>query len=689
MGSFIIYISEAFNMRPKLIFLFISALFLYVLASIFILTYFSSISSKDLPKVVTTNFLDSHNFLVNQGNSSVNEQNLHSLENLNDSSSMVNTAGENREKYYCLHRKPEFSQSEYSIYWKYRNYSHCKTSSQDVITVIDNEIEAVCASGNPARFFYDPGEPENLFSVKKIRVEWKASKQNIGKSQFVLINCGIKSIYTRVFFSFNEEVAKKSMDIKNSINPNAKPFTVAVLVFDSLSEMSAEKNLPKSWNYLNNLQEFNSYRFPYAKANPFTTRENVIPITYGMHLVDQEKMIEGANLKNVNSYKKYLESQEKAIWRDYSKSGYITFFGYDSAFDFLARSLGPSVLTDHKFINFYKLAQSVYSFTDLTENQRCAGDQGGHKLMLDATLKYYKAYEGYLRFGYTHISSAHESTGNIRTVDEDLLDFLQSFIKLYNEISEDFVLFVMGDHGRMNNLLRFDARGYWDTLNPLLHVVTSKGVDGKVLRSNMDKLIGRFDLHLTLKDLIYWPYGGIDNLKYLDFKNEYKAQDVVSLFREEIKYTRTCEDMGSNAKKCFCDTYKEVKIGIKLYDDILKGIVEQVNKHIYEINKDTVECEEPIVISTSSAMHYEIRDINDALESVYIINYKAQYSITIKVEVYFWFVKKDKFLTSFASGSSRPWKTFLIDKQTANILIWDLKVDGSCVSSTCICNSNK
>ena len=676
-------------MKHKLIFLLISAFFLYVLASIFIFTYFSSSTSEDLPAVVTRNFLDSENLMMNQSQSKTDEAAFGSMDSVYGNLSIPLKTGETKEKYYCLQRKPNFTQTEYNFYWKYKNYSPCKTTTKDLITVKENDVDAVCADGNPAKYFYDPGEPENLFSVKRIRVEWKSSKQDIGKSQFVLIKCGANSVYTRVFFSFNEEVARNSMKIKNSIDPKAKPFTVAVLVFDSLSEMSAEKNLPKSWNFLNDLKTFNTYKFPFAKANPFTTRENVIPITYGMHLADQEQTIQGANLKNVNSYQKYIDSQQRAIWREYSKSGYITFFGYDSAFDFLARSLGAKVLTDHKFINFYKLTQSVYRFTDMTENQRCAGDQGGHKPMLDATLKYYKTYQGYLRFGYTHISSAHENTGNIRTVDNDLLSFLQSFVEYYKSISEDFVLFVMGDHGRMNNLLRFDARGYWDTLNPLLHVVTSKAVDGKALTGNLDKLIGRFDLHLSLRDLVYWPYGGVDQLKYLEWKNEYKARDVVSLFREEIKYSRTCEDMGSDARKCFCDTYKQVDFGDKMYEDIVNGIIAQVNKYIYEMSEDTAECEKPEVKAIVSATHYEIRDMSDALESVYIISYKTQYSITIKVEAYFWYEKKDKFLTTFATDSSRPWRTFNLNQKTANILIWDLSVGGPCGSSNCLCKSSK
>jgi hypothetical protein len=550
--------------------------------------------------------------------------------------------------------------------------------------VTGNQITANCADGTPAKFYYDPGEPEYLYPVRRPRAEWKPIQQNIGKSQFVLIKCGI-SIYTRVFFTFNEQVASKSVEKQKAINSKVKPFTVAVLIFDSVSEMSAEKNLPESWKFLKNLKNFPVYRFPFSKANPFTTRENIIPMTYGMHLSDQVELIQSASLKSPSTHKIFEKVQENAIWRDFSNSGFITFFGYDSAFDFLAKSLGPSILTDHKFINFYKISQSVYRFTDMTENHRCAGDQGGHKPMLDATLKYYQTYQGYLRFGYTHISSAHENTGNIKTVDLDLLDFLQSFLETFEKNQEDFVLFIIGDHGRMNMQLRFDPRGYWDVLNPMLFVVTSEGVDGRILKKNTDKLIGRFDLHLTLKDLVKFPYGGMTDQEYSKAKASYKASDVVSLFREEISYSRTCEDIGSNKKKCFCDTYKKVELGKKFYGNIVAAIIVAVSDHLVEDFKDVQECVRPEVKEILSAYHYEIREIDDGLESVYVIKFNTQFKHIIEIENYFWFDKRDKFLDDFAKNSKRPWKKIKVEDMNANVLIWDLKIGGSCGKTGCFC----
>ena len=46
--------------------------------------------------------------------------------------------------------------------------------------------------------------------------------------------------------------------------------------------------------------------------------------------------------------------------------------------------------------------------------------------------------------------------------------------------------------------------------------------------------------------------------------------------------------MGSDAKKCFFDTYMQVDFGDKMYEDNVNVIIAKVNKYIYEMSE---ECE--------------------------------------------------------------------------------------------------
>ena len=587
-------------------------------------------------------------------------------------------------EYYCLRNKPVFTQDEYRFYFNYKNYGICKVENEGKFEVLNDTLVAVCGNSITPQFFFDPGEPEYIHN-RRIPVKWTFSNRRIENSQFVLINCAYNSIYTRVFLKYKQEAVTRAEGIRRSIDPNSKPFTVAILVVDSLSDLIAENNLKETWDFLYN--DLKALHFKYVKSFKGTTRDNMIPALYGMHLEDQKELIKGGNLKIIPTYRIFKDVQkDHAIWSYFRDLGYMTLFGYDSAYEFLAESLGPEVLTDHKFANFYKLTQNVYRFTDVSENQRCAGDQGGHKPMLDYTMNYYRTYKGLLKFGYTHISSAHEDTGNIRTVDKDLLQFFKEFNKTYTDNNEDFVIFFMGDHGRMNNLLRFDNRGYLNALNPMMFLLTSKSLQNNtLLQKNTDRLIGRFDLHLTFKYLANLPYGGLDDLKYRELKNSYPANDVVSLFKEEIQANRTCEDIGSSAQKCACDKFKQVNLTEELYKNIVEGAIETINTHIYSQSNSIPNCIYPKLTRLFKADHYEIREFNDGLESIYQLGYEVQYGNRIQAEVYFWLDKKDPFLDKFMADTGRPLIKFNPGGLKGNLLLKSIALKSPCEDQTCVC----
>lgn len=604
--------------------------------------------------------------------------------NLSNLTEPEKTSGE----YYCLRNKPKFTQDEYRYYFNFKNYGVCEVENEVNIQVVNDTLTAVCGKSITPKFFFDPGEPEYIHN-RRIPVKWSFYNRKIGNSQFVLINCEYNSIYTRVFLKYKQEAANKAQSIRNSIDPNSKPLTVAIFVIDSLSDLIAENNLKETWQFLNN--DLNAQHFKYVKSFQGTTKDNMIPALYGMHLEDQKKLIQGGNLKIIPTYPIFKEAQKNhAIWSYFRNLGFITLFGYDSAYEFLAESLGPEILTDHKFANFYKLTHYVYRFTDVSENQRCAGDQGGHKPMLDYTMSFYKTYKGLLKFGYTHISSAHEDTGNIKTVDKDLVEFFKEFNKTYSENNEEFVIFFMGDHGRMNNLLRFDNRGYLDSLNPMMFVIASEGFKNyNILKENTERLIGRFDLHLTFKDLANLPYGGLSDFEYRELKNSYAANDVVSLFVEEIKANRTCEDIGSSAQKCACDQFKQINLTQELYKNIVEGTIKTINAHIYSESHNIPNCLNPTLTRLLSADHYEIRDFNNGLESIYNLTYEVQYKNTIQAEVYFWLDKKDAFLDKFMIDTKKPMKKFNPGGLNGNLLLKSITLKSPCKDQNCICQDNK
>ena len=80
---------------------------------------------------------------------------------------------------------------------------------------------------------------------------------------------------------------------------------------------------------------------------------------------------------------------------------------------------------------------------------------------------------------------------------------------------EDFLLILMSDHGRGVDRLEFSFDHFIEHRLPLTIFLGNKDLIARIdkentLNTNTQRLVGRYDLHLTLKTLGLVPYGKID-----------------------------------------------------------------------------------------------------------------------------------------------------------------------------------
>ena len=94
------------------------------------------------------------------------------------------------------------------------------------------------------------------------------------------------------------------------------------------------------------------------------------------------------------------------------------------------------------------MATKIYSYSEFAENQRCLGSENAHYYSMNHTYQFFNNYKEHNRFGYVHISAAHEDTGNVKTIDDDLLNFLIKMLELFDNKQEDLAIMLIGDHGR-------------------------------------------------------------------------------------------------------------------------------------------------------------------------------------------------------------------------------------------------
>jgi hypothetical protein len=289
----------------------------------------------------------------------------------------------------------------------------------------------------------------------------------------------------------------------------------------------------------------------------------MVPILYGQPETFHDEYLRGENLNHHSSQPRFKSLQEFSIWRFYSNMGYSTMFLYDTIFDFIVSSTGRKIYADHVFVNFWKIVHKVFGFHDFSEKQRCLGQEDSHYYSLDYTFQYLTNYKRNNRFAYVHLDAAHENTGNVRTVDKDLVAFIEKVLTWYKSNNQEIVLFILGDHGRINPRMQFNIKGFMDQRTPMTFIVGSAGVFDKIgakeiLKRSTEELVGRYDINLSLKDLAFFPYERWNEKQYLELKKNYPVKSVLSLFREVPDTKRTCEEIGSIDLYCNIKDFKKI-----------------------------------------------------------------------------------------------------------------------------------
>jgi hypothetical protein len=242
-------------------------------------------------------------------------------------------------------------------------------------------------------------------------------------------------------------------------------------------------------------------------------------------------------------------------------------FGYDTVWNYFCDDVGKVLYTDHKVLNFWTVAKNVFGYSDFITRQRCFGTKNAHRYLLDYLSQYISNYSSHNRFAYIHISVAHEDTNTVyKTVDDDMKGFLEKFFEYYNNNDEDFVLMIAGDHGKGVKDKNYQELTL-ELVQPLHLMIANQGLINRIgaheiLMHNTERLVSRFDWHVTLKHLALLPYGNIDinSDTYLKFKGDTDSKNAVSLLLEKIPDDRQCSDVNIENDNCICRTYENTTL---------------------------------------------------------------------------------------------------------------------------------
>lgn len=595
----------------------------------------------------------------------------------------------------CQARDLFFTEEEYKKIFNFRKYSSCEMPTDDVIYLDGEYIYAECVDGE-AEFSIDPGLPQRLGGEVKDEVIWSFDNKIGERSEYAFIRCG-KTHYSLFFIRFNQTASDRANKIRFSRKHDPKNMNVFVLVIDSLSRFTSYKYMPKFTEYLGErmqnpeeFSDFSVYEFKRFGLPDIFTLPNMAQILYGESFEDIKKKLNVQKPdKNKESPEHLAYQKEKSMWNYYMNQGFVTLFTKDTVYDFLNRFMGREITADHVFQNYWRSAWSVYGFDDFANRQRCYGRQNSHNLTFGYTYDFFEKYKSNNKFAYVHLDAAHENTGNIQTVDEELKYFIKSLTALFKKREENFMIYIMSDHGFKFEKIMFDVRSFIENTSPLAYLLISDEVEQKIkarenLLHNSQMLTGRFDLNLMLKYLAHYPYDLPPNSYFEDIKKSYKIDSGVNLLTEKASPYRRCNELGVAKNRCICSWFEPIKRSDNTELEIIDKFYPLINQY-FDHTSQTPGCNLVSDIKYLRGQRFNIHSMPKGYITFYELQFLVNNSTLVEAKFNFCYENRVKRGMVKLKGDLHPFSNYMVGKDKVLIQLSDLKVNKDCGDVGCLC----
>ncbi|OMJ88303.1 hypothetical protein SteCoe_9804 [Stentor coeruleus] len=390
---------------------------------------------------------------------------------------------------------------------------------------------------------------------------------------YIQCNDTIKDVFlkhvTNEYAKSNTEKMYSKLKNNYKTGSDSKPLTVVLFVIDSTSRKSLFRNLNKTVNFFNEevvkdnstfSEEFVLYDFLGSNAIRDFTRANMIPMLYGISLETAKMKEKKKSIDKEVDKHFYLKRQiERSVWYYFKKKGFMTMFMNDAVSDYLSEDLGREILVDHQVSNIWKIGKQFFGYDDMAEAHSCIGSSYAHNYSLDYLTEYLNDYKGLNKFAYVHVNTAHENTGmQLSISDRDYRNFFHKLLSSYTHKDENLFFIFMSDHGRYRKEY-VTLEGYAEKALPFTIILSTKTLISshnfhQTLSTNTKRLLSRYDIYKTLKNLAILPYTTITttSLNYQEINTEFPS---VSLLIEEIPKQRTCSDASIDENFCMSDKF--------------------------------------------------------------------------------------------------------------------------------------
>ncbi|GMS80429.1 hypothetical protein PENTCL1PPCAC_2604, partial [Pristionchus entomophagus] len=403
------------------------------------------------------------------------------------------------------------------------------------------------------------------------------SKNNIGREEELKVGEELPSEMVNVRCTQGKKtwefpllsLKKVEKEVKES---DKKRWSVLMISFDSVSQMTFRRKLPKTVKYLE--EELGTIVLNGYNIVGDGTPQAFIPILTGA--TEEELPLTRKRF----SKSSFVDDTYPFIWRNFSDAGYVTMFAEDQAylgmFNYRLKGFNKPP-TDHYTRPYFKQLEGKIGNT----NAQCIGSDIQHKHWLRYGREFVDSYSDRPRFGLMHhCVYSHDDINLIGLIDEDLTSWLRSMSE--DGLLDDTILIVMADHGHRFAKLRETHQGQMEERLPFYSFTLPKELrateEGEKMYNNLkvnkDRLSSPFDIHQTLHDIIQFP----DDLT----TEQSVSTRSLSLLRL-IPSSRNCDQAGIAPHWCTCLDWKDAMTTVEdkqLSTEIADAIVQSFNEQL-------------------------------------------------------------------------------------------------------------
>ncbi|GMT08917.1 hypothetical protein PFISCL1PPCAC_214, partial [Pristionchus fissidentatus] len=260
------------------------------------------------------------------------------------------------------------------------------------------------------------------------------------------------------------------------LSTKTKP-SVLILSFDSLSQMTFRRKLPKTVNFLEKQMEavvLNGYNIV-GDGTP----QAFIPILTGK--TEEELPLTRRRYDNAS----FLDDVYPLVWNNFSDAGYATMFGEDCGgvgmFTYRLKGFRKQP-TDHYLRPHARHMERAsvpwiksFFYDGTHEIIRCVGSDSQHTHWLRYAREFLEGYKSFPSFGLLHHGVySHDDINMVSIMDDDFAEWL----KKANDdgLFDDTILIVMADHGHRFADLRNTHQGQIEERLPFFSVTLPKSL---------------------------------------------------------------------------------------------------------------------------------------------------------------------------------------------------------------------